>query len=580
MVAGFPCPYEDELLYSLLARYCSRVRPFSKQSVNQQLFGSPTALTSVHCPTRLQHLALTLADQWSLSTEQLIGLHTLYPYQQPFLDHESAQALMTRMTRGSGTTRISISRRDTVAVPEYLRYCPVCASQERQTLGEAYWHRLPQLIGVEVCAIHEVWLENSSVSARALGAWHKFVSAEGAILTCCPKPVSIQEPGRDALFQLVRDATWLLKQTSLPSDPISLWKRYRFLLREQGLCSYRGKLSISKFLTRFHRMFPPTCLSQVAGTSRRVASGTTFVALSRKPKGRMPPLYHLILMQFLGKTAEEFFHMPEEPADFGSGPWPCLNKVASHYREQVVTKCAVEVQKDGGRPVARFSCDCGFEYVRVGPDWGPLAQYTYTRVAQYGPLWDGTFKRLWSRSELTLPFISKEVGIAEKNLSLHAARLNLPVWRREHGRVAIPGRKRTWRGRSERPTASAIASARESWKTLCHMSILSGPEMREERRLYHWLFRHDHAWLIAQPHRPRIPSLAGSHTRVNWNERDQFLAQVLERQPSIPALSGHHRISVNKLIRQSGYRHLIQPNLHRLPMTRATLKRKVARCQE
>ena len=571
MLAGFPYPYDDELLYSVLARYCSRVRPFSMQSVNQQLFGCPAALTSVQCPTRLQHLALALADQWNLSTEQLIGLLTVYPFQQPFLDHERAQALRTRMTRGSGTTKISISRRDTV--PEYFRYCPVCASQERQTLGEAYWHRLHQLVGVEVCAIHEVWLEKSSVPTRALGAWHKFVAAEGAIRNCCSKPVHIQEPGRDTLFQLARDATWLLKQASLPSDPIALWKRYRFLLREQGLCSYRGKLSLPKFLTRFHRMCPPTCLSRVAGTSRRVTSGTAFIALSRKPRGGAPPLYHLLLMQCLGKTAEEFFFMPEEPSDFGTGPWPCLNKVARHYKELVVTKCAVQVQKDGGRPVGRFSCDCGFEYVRVGPDWGPLARYSYTRVARYGPLWDDKFKHLWSTAEHTLQFISQQVGVAEKNLSLHAARLKLPVWRREHGRAAIPSRKRTWRGHFQQPTKATVLSIREQWTTLCLLKSLSGAPRREKRRLYHWLFRHDHAWLITQPHRPRIPRQAGSHTRVDWNERDQFLAQVLERQSLIPFLSGHHRISMNKLIRQSGYRHLIQPNLHRLPATRATLNR-------
>lgn len=405
--------------------------------------------------------------------------------------------------------------------------------------------------------------------------WHKLITAEQVILECFPRPVSVQEPGRDALLQLSRDAAWLLGQDSLPPDPISLWKRYRFLLREQGLSSYRGKLKISGLLARFYLMFPNTFLSRIEGTSARLTSGRGILSLIRKPKSGLPPLYHLLMMQFLGKTAEEFFQLPSEPQDFGIGAWPCLNPVAPHYKQLVVNNLFVHVQKDGGRPVGTFSCSCGFEYARVGPDWGPLAQFSYTRVERYGTLWDRMFTRLWSTPEHTLRFISNTVGIAEQNLPQHAARLKLPVWRRENGRAAIPGRKRNWRGRVEPPTASTIRVARESWNALHRADNLSNSESREERRLYHWLFRHDHIWLIAQPHRQRT----SKHTqrpahRINWSERDHFLAEVIHKtvaelvQNNMPEC----RLSENQVIRRSGYRHLIQPNLSRLHKTRTTLK--------
>ncbi len=37
----------------------------------------------------------------------------------------------------------------------YFRYCPLCVKEDREKLGETYWHRNHQLIGVNVCPIHK-----------------------------------------------------------------------------------------------------------------------------------------------------------------------------------------------------------------------------------------------------------------------------------------------------------------------------------------------------------------------------------------------------------------------------------------
>lgn len=577
MAIILPYPYPDEVLYSILARHRVRLGQPTTTVLMRQLFGSPSVPAAVTFPTHLRHLASTLHPHANMTLDTLIRRFTLFPYYAPFFTRDYRLALYQRMAADHHGMERAVTmawlRRNSVTVPEMLRYCPACAAHERQELGEAYWHRLHQIPGVEACALHEVWLESTCAPARALGGWHHFLPAESAISSTTARPLSAHEPGRNSILQLARDATWLIEQNAISSDPEALWNQYRYLLRERGLSSYRGKVSTSKLLSLINRIFPVTFLARLEGNSERLTSGRGLFSLIRKPRGGLPPLYHLLMMQFLGKTAEEFFQLPAKPHDFGIGPWPCLNRLAPHYKAMTVRRCSVHVQKDGGHPVATFSCPCGFAYSRVGPDWGPLAQFSYTRIERYGPLWDRKFSRLWSTPENTLSFISQTVGIAEKNLSTHAARLKLPVWRRPTGHSAIPSRKRSWRGRMMRPSFATIHRVRQEWSNLSAQSGRSIHEEREERRLYHWLFRHDHAWLIAQPRRPRIPRLAGSHTRVDWIERDQFLAQVLERPPLIPAMSGRHRISINKLIRQSGYRHLIQPNLHRLPATRATLNR-------
>lgn len=570
MIAPWPIPYSDETLYSWIARYRTRVRHPSIQSLMEDLFGSPRVAASTDFAYGIDHLAARLRPCLSLSGADLVNNHTLFPFYAPFLGARQADILLEVIENGLPKRRPPFNpRRGSVKVPEFLRFCPECATEERNMYGECYWHRLHQVPGIEVCERHEVWLESTSSPARSLGAWHPFSLAQDTVPTAEGRLLSTHEPGRSVLLQLAHDAASLLQQPFFSADPSALWKRYRFVLREQGLCSFRGKVAITELLRRFHRLYPETMLARLGGTSDRLASGRGILQLARKPKGGLPPVYHLLMMQLLGKTAEQFFAIPAEANDFGSGPWPCLNPVARHYLDRVIPTHSVAIQKDGGRPVATFTCQCGFHYARVGPDWGPLAQFSYTRVDSYGSLWDRRFQRLWLSEDMTLALISKAVGIAEENLSMHAARLKLPVWRRNSGHSPVAGRKRSWRGRPSSPDVMTIQLMRAEWKRL---ALVSRPQDKPARqRLYHWLYRHDHTWLVRQPSGTRLPRYTRGVDRISWEARDRCLAQAIEQVATSLKLSPPGKLSMNWLIRHSGFRHLIHPNLQRLPETRRTL---------
>lgn len=49
----------------------------------------------------------------------------------------------------------------------WLRYCPACAQEDRETYGETYWHRKHQLRGAKLCYKHGCQLEQSNVSAKS-----------------------------------------------------------------------------------------------------------------------------------------------------------------------------------------------------------------------------------------------------------------------------------------------------------------------------------------------------------------------------------------------------------------------------
>lgn len=53
---------------------------------------------------------------------------------------------------------------------------------------------------------------------------------------------------------------------------------------------------------------------------------------------------------------------------FGEGPWPCLNIAADHYREKTIKSTTVSRCIRKKRTLGSFSCVCGYEYQRYGPD--------------------------------------------------------------------------------------------------------------------------------------------------------------------------------------------------------------------
>lgn len=50
---------------------------------------------------------------------------------------------------------------------KYLKYCPLCAADDRKQYGEAYWHRKHQIRNMNVCNKHKCRLVKSTVPAKS-----------------------------------------------------------------------------------------------------------------------------------------------------------------------------------------------------------------------------------------------------------------------------------------------------------------------------------------------------------------------------------------------------------------------------
>lgn len=163
MIGFFPELYPDELVYSVLARYYVRTGYGIYRSVAEELFADKSIFAEIEFIHRLKSEVLDLITK-DFSMEELIMSHTMFPYYGRFIPKErrdkAFQALFNMDGNYQQLLPISKNRQ---GIKRYLRYCPICAKEDREVYGETYWHRIHQMEGVNVCPVHGCQLYESNV---------------------------------------------------------------------------------------------------------------------------------------------------------------------------------------------------------------------------------------------------------------------------------------------------------------------------------------------------------------------------------------------------------------------------------
>lgn len=180
MIAYFPPPYEDELLYSWLARYYSKSGYMAYTLAAEDLFVNKNTKPSIEFISRLTSSALEAIERY-VPRARLIEKHTMFPYYVRFLDKERRRrafdAMMNMNDGGFNLLRVSKSKE---RIQRYLRYCPTCVTEDRAERGETYWHRIHQMRGVNVCPMHGCDLMDTDVSIDSKGS-PSLITAEETI---------------------------------------------------------------------------------------------------------------------------------------------------------------------------------------------------------------------------------------------------------------------------------------------------------------------------------------------------------------------------------------------------------------
>lgn len=167
MIAYFPAPYPDELLYSQLARY------YAGSGYTAYAFAAEDLYQSKNVRPDIEFLNAFTSDALQAITrdrtmEEVVLKGTMFPYYGRFLPKERRQKAFQALVsmKGNYYGLLQIPRKKGIA-DKNLRYCPLCVSKDRQDYGETYWHRTHQMIGLDVCPAHKCYLHNSNISIKS-----------------------------------------------------------------------------------------------------------------------------------------------------------------------------------------------------------------------------------------------------------------------------------------------------------------------------------------------------------------------------------------------------------------------------
>lgn len=179
MMHFFPTPYPDELLYSVLARYCKQSGNVDSIYNIDDLFGSRNVVASPELPGKLDMLVSNLPD-YQYTSEYFIQKHTMFPYVASFLPEDRAREISALMKDGQVSliyNKSGLISSCSINQNRQFRYCSECMKEDIKNMGETYWHRLHQITEVLICPKHKVPLHNSRVLMR--GAYRQsFIAAD------------------------------------------------------------------------------------------------------------------------------------------------------------------------------------------------------------------------------------------------------------------------------------------------------------------------------------------------------------------------------------------------------------------
>jgi len=251
MIAYFPPQYEDELLYSWLARYYSKSGYMAYTLAAEDLFSNKHTKPSIEFISRLTSAALEATERY-IPRATLIEKHTMFPHYARFLDRERRRkAFDEMMNMNDGYFNLLRVSKSKECVQRYLRYCTLCAAEDRSEHGEAYLHRIHQMRGVNVCPMHGCDLMDTAVSIDSKGG-PALITAEETI----PQILTQYRMGDELEWRLARYIVNVLEsEVDIQSD-VSVGDFLHSRMEDTEYLSQRGeKRNMSLLYDDFQKFY-------------------------------------------------------------------------------------------------------------------------------------------------------------------------------------------------------------------------------------------------------------------------------------------------------------------------------------
>lgn len=185
MIAYLPHIYPDELVYSWFCRYYVHSGSLNHKLALNDLFCKKSDGLSKEFVGNLNPEAREHIEK-VMSMEDVVLKHTMFPQYARFSigKEQILNTLINNATVDVHNIFTVLPREDN---DHYLKYCPMCVTEDRVQYGETYWHRIHQIRGMQVCTKHGCKLYPSDVSAISYNSF-----------SFCPAEISVNEDAKIA----------------------------------------------------------------------------------------------------------------------------------------------------------------------------------------------------------------------------------------------------------------------------------------------------------------------------------------------------------------------------------------------
>ncbi len=542
----FPTPYPDECFYSIFCRYYVRSGISSPMAATKLFFGCDRSLlvSTVYFPRKLERLDCWVDPDSGITGRQLICDHTAYPYHSISYVNDVYRQMEEAIQDGipeSGIedlTRRMIGKCKYISAGQYLRYCPECTKEDIKKYGETYWHRLPQLPGVKICPKHGCGIKNSSapfegMRVRIYPASYILRNMEGRA-----ECQELQYKYMEEYLSIAQETAWLLEYGRKFGGHQPISGKYRELMKARNYADFHGTTINRDDLRRdFMEKYDEAFITELLPCDGDPLYWLRY--LQESIGFNLRPLHHILLMRFFAGTVENFFNIEvKAELPYGSGPWPCVNKLCSHYQKDGAMQ--VEICKKQDEIWAWFECPhCGMRYRRSDPEQGFEEYLRKPCISDRGFIYEQHLKEYLSDPRLSLNAIADMLGVGATTVGQYAKKNGIDVKKRRKASYYSCGVDK-----SEGETAYYKRRVREE---LQKTPIMSCRDLKEHvPGAYEYLIRKEPDWIHAR--------LIHEFDKPRWDKWGEAALVELKAAYAEIRLSGdkRKRVSISWLARVAG----------------------------
>ena len=166
MIVYLPSIYPDELVYSWFCRYYVHSGCFSHKEALQELYCKKSDYLNKEFIGNLNHRAMEQINK-IYPKDELVLNHTMFPQYARFIPLEKKKEALYRLVHESCDVHHLFCVLPRNEGEQYLKFCPLCAKEDREAYGETYWHRKHQIRNMGICTKHKCRLKESTVPAKS-----------------------------------------------------------------------------------------------------------------------------------------------------------------------------------------------------------------------------------------------------------------------------------------------------------------------------------------------------------------------------------------------------------------------------